>query len=252
MARHKFPTRCLLLLGICLGSVSVFAQETEENSGDPIYESRQLYYKSDRGLDAEALLGEEQLRMYREALEVDDCDLAYAPLANAYAVAYPEEPFPGTILYSHIDWIIYVSYENFPELAFCLAMRELREARAAIIREGIEFERFNTEYYSGLGVDIRPISDLVNAFRGFFRLATRGYPPVYLALVRLSDEGDILRFTKEFQYYMVLQARNLGTDTAELREMTARAAARLDTGTIVELERQVANGEFTYSNDWLE
>ncbi|MBL4756769.1 MAG: hypothetical protein JKY32_03755 [Rhizobiales bacterium] len=237
-----------MLLGILPGASPGLAVDTWY----PAYESHQRYYKSDNGLRANEILDEDGFRDYQSSIAVDDCDPAYALLANAYAKTYPEEPHPGFDIISGANWDVFVTFDNFPELAFCLEMRQLREARAAIVREEIEFERYFEDLYFGDQTYPRPVTNLADAFHGLSLLAGRRYLPAYLALLRLSDEGEIIRYTKEFQYYLALRTRDLGLNTEEVADITARAAARLDAETIAELTREAEDGHFTYSKEWLE
>jgi len=241
----QFQIRLLLSLGLCLVSASSFAVDTDF---DPLRD-RTVFYRSHEGKPVAELLGEAGQSVYWEAIEAEDCDAAYAVLTNAYANAYPGEPHPGTTRKSLRDWESNVAFDRYPEIIFCTTMRDLREARAAIERENIYVDRFSIERMWTTRRVPPPISDLDMAFRDLLTLARREYPPAFLALARLSDEGEVIRFTKEFQYYTLLRAENLGS---ELDELTTRAAARLDPATRAELRQRADNRNFDRSLDWLE
>jgi len=249
----KFPAFrfLILLLAGWLVTDASWADEDETGIIPEWLVDRQIHYRSDRGLPLNALLSPGEIESYRKALSGDACDPAYELLANAYANAYPEEPHPASGFEARTNWEIYVVPNQYPELALCLELRHLGELRAQLARDGIRMDPLSWEDLGAPQVNDTVRSITISVWQLFFLVRNR-YLPAAMAMLRLSEEGEIIRFTREFQYYMTLRTRILGTDTAELREMTDRATARLDAGTIVELRQQATNGEFTYSDDWLE
>ncbi|MBL4756064.1 MAG: hypothetical protein JKY32_00035 [Rhizobiales bacterium] len=229
-------------------SAPSFAVETDL---DPVRD-HSVFYRTHEGKPVAELLSSGELSDYREALEVEDCDAAYALLTNAYAIAYPGNPHPGTTRKSSRDWERNVAIEHYPEIVFCTQMRNLREARAAIERDNIYYERFSTERMMTTRQRPKPLFDLDMAFWGLLTLARHEYPPAFLALAGLSDEGEVIRFTEEYQYYTLLRAANMGIASSELDELTSRASANLTPAVRAELRQRADNKNFDRSLDWLE
>ena len=242
-----FLTFCLCLASPLLADEDAYQRQPGDH---------QVHYRDLHGPALEELLRPSELSAYYTALAEDDCNSAYALLTNAYALAFPDDPHPGSSPRAKVDWKVYIAYYYYLELALCLELRQLGEARQQIARDGLEIERVSedrlrTDLWNGKRKP-HPVSRLDSAFWTLFTLARRGHGPTILALVNLSEEGDVIRFTKEFQYFSVLLTRILGVDTPELDELAARTAARLDNETELEIQRQAGNKKFTFSEEWLE
>ena len=221
----------------------VFAEEPyAEFEFNPL-ESRQLYFLSDEGRPAEALLETGEYETYQHALNMEDCDQAYALLANAYSHAYPTEPHPGESTDIRIDWQAFILFSVFPELAFCLEWQEMQDGIAEIRATGTEFERLGESHIFGSEPPREPWT-IIPAFHGLIILLKRHYPPVYLAMMQLSEEGLIFRFAPNFQYYLLLAARKHGVDEPELDELISRSEAQLDEVTISDIKQRLADEYF--------
>jgi hypothetical protein len=241
-----------LILMFFLLTVSLWA--TSGFAADPWsrpYEDRQEYYKSDRAMDIRELLSEEAFQIYSAALEAENCDPAYALLANAYANAYPDEPHPGSDFSSRLDWEVYIISHHYRRLALCLELRDLGELRAKLAREGVQMEPLS-QCDLGASHDNDTVTSIIVRVLLLSGMAGNGYTPAAMAMLRLSEEGEVFRFTQAFRYYVALRLRIRGLDTEEVADITARAAARLDADTIADLTRQAEDGHFTYSSEWLE
>ncbi|MBL4756620.1 MAG: hypothetical protein JKY32_02935 [Rhizobiales bacterium] len=247
MANFIFLFLLFPLLATSLWAAPGFAADTFSLP----YEDRQVYYKSDRGMDIRELLGEEAFQIYSAALETKNCDPAYALLANAYANAYPDEPHPGSDFSSRLDWEVSIISRHYRGLALCLELRDLGELQAKLAREGVQMEPLSQ---SDLGAphDNDTVTSIIVSVLLLSGMAGNGYTPAAMAMLRLSEEGEVFRFTQAFRYYVALRLRIRGLDTEEVADITARAAARLDAETIAELTRQAADGHFIYSGEWLE
>ena len=253
MPCFKSCTYLCLTFCLFLANAPLLADEDayQRQPGD-----HQVHYRDLHGPALEELLRPSELSAYYTALAEDDCNSAYALLTNAYALEFPDEPHPGSSIKATVDWDVYIAPHYYMDLALCLELRQISEARQQIARDGLEVERLSeARFMSGLWNGKRkprPVSNLDSAFRGLLILSGRKHGPTVLALVKLSEEGEVIRFTNEYQYYGVLRARIFGVDSVELDELTARAAARLDPATRREIEQQAENAIYTFSDIMLE
>ena len=213
----------------------------------------QVHYLDSRGLPVNELLNLDELKTYNAALVENNCDAAYTLLTNAYALAFPKDP-PSRFKCMDNDRLgrLCCARDHYPELVICEDQRQIRDARTHIEREGISLERISENRLMTSQTKPWPIFEFGSALRYLILLAKRPYGPAILALVKLSEEGEVIRFTREFQYYAVLRTHTLAVNTAELEELTELAAGRIDLETRLEIKRQADKARFSYSNLWLE
>ncbi len=239
----------ILLSGLLVMNTAI--ADDGENSGSGFSNGRQLHYRSDRDLGLEKLFDESEIEAYRNALSDGECDPAYALLANAYSEYYPNEPHPGSGNTPRRNWEIYVVHDHYPGLALCLELRDLAELRAKLVRDGIQMEPLSQSDLAA-PQNNDTIRFIINRIHILGGLAQNGYAPAAMAMLRLSEEGEVIRFTSAFRFYVAKRLQERGIDTEEIANITARAAARLGAEAIAELTHQAEDGHFTYSSEWLE
>ncbi len=234
--RRTFYSRFFfsLVFGLLLSAAPLIAGESED-ALDP-YADRQIYYRAENQPALNDLLGAAELEAYRAALAADDCDPAYALLTNAYARHFPDAPHPGSSWLDETTWIGLVGMRHYPELSLCIYLRDIRETSAEIDRLGLEIPRYK-------GVTDRANFSKIVILRNYalsmlMSFTGQDFAPAFLALARLSEDGKVIRFTSEYQYFLALRARHFGLDTRELDDLIRATEKRLDSDAIPELRRR--------------
>ncbi len=183
---------------------------------------------------AREFLAVEEFEEYTRLLADMKCYEALFMMLDGFAAAHPDWPSPLLNNRHVMSWYFDLGETYYPEVFFCLNVQEIREAQAQITRDNIAADR-----YIGVPNDINFSDQVEQRNFGIFNLlgqAKADFPPAYLELARLSAEGEIVRFSAVYQYYLLLRAQELGMQSDELDGLLSLTRWRLTPFEIASLE----------------
>ncbi len=205
---------------------------------------RSTYWRAFEPKPVREMLDSGSFEIYERALDQGDCDTAFALFANAFPVAHPRAPnFMDDKEHFRI-WKSSILVLHYPEMRFCRSSRGIREGQAEIERLGIVIGRYQEgwEFSSRRKHQSLPILHRNYGIASLIELDS--YPPALLALARLSQEGKIVRFIPEYQYYLLQRLLLSGGERDQLTDMLAAAEATLQPSQMEDLKRQAQAGEY--------
>lgn len=181
----------------------------------PEWICRGLYWSEFRPLPLSKILDGADLANYRSSTTGHDCTTAVALLSNGFAAAHPKALSILTDKENFKSWKRRTVGKNFPALALCFGLEEVREAQAEIDRLGISANPYAGHEKSMASEEARnlpiPVRERHNAIFGLLLdLRSTKNHAIAIAVLKLSVEGKALRYHQFYELYIALRLRTQG------------------------------------------
>ncbi len=198
---------------------------------------------------AREILTVEDFEEYSRLLAERECIEGLVILLETFGAVYPDRPAPLSSSWFVFNWYSDIGQLYYPEFFFCLNVREIREGQAQIFQDNIAADRFESRQIGDNLPD--PVRRRNFGVFSLLEQTKQNYPPAFLEMARLSAEGEIVRFSAVYQYYLLLRARELGMQSDELDRLLSATKWRLTPFEIASFEsadyrKQLAEGEPIY------
>jgi hypothetical protein len=254
---------CVACLGVYQG-IGVARAETdlckrlkEISSRDPTKEvlwglepperiCRGLYWLEFRPLPLSRILTGADLANYRSSTTGHDCTTAVALLSNGFAAAHPKALSILTDKENFKSWKRRTVGKNFPALALCFGLEEVREAQAEIDRLGISANPYAGHEKSMASEAARnlpiPVRERHNAIFGLhIDLMSTKSPDIAMALLKLSVAGMALKYHELYELYLAFRLRIRGENDPILRQIIDRP---IDKNLWAQIKRRANAGNY--------
>ncbi|MEM1370656.1 MAG: hypothetical protein AAGG72_00355 [Pseudomonadota bacterium] len=162
----------------------------------------------------QVLTGAERLQ-YHKALDSQDCDLALKLLSERFEAAHPDAPSHLSDEVNSFYWRINVAKRHYSNLGMCDALQSIRRSKRKIIGAQINARPFSglqkslmTPAFNKLPVPVQSMYSAIGDLHDI--LARSRNSKVALALLRLSVEGEALKYHPHYELYLAHRLRILG------------------------------------------
>ena len=184
-------------------------------------------------------------RQYRLALANKQCQTAENILLPVFLRQYPDKPPVDGKEKIKTAWYAVVGAEVYPDLLFCLAMKNLNEGLVEITRDKIKADLFpNSLYGTGLSDLFYPPQvkkrDLGLSY--LQNLAGVGFDLAQFELAKLGHQGGIVSLRHGYKYFVFTRAKHLGINTPKLEQMLQDAAKTLTHQEVSRLQERAKTG----------
>ena len=174
-----------------------------------------------------------------------DCSSALLRLAEKFRRKNPNLPNPhgeGIVAWNEI-----VAPRKYPELMFCRTIQYFNKYNREVKENAISGVYRFTQFAQPLNPDILPGSPLgkrASAVGDLVILTLYNYAPAHVALVKLSEEGEAVRLTPPYAYYLLMRAKRLGYTASDLAPLLKKATAALTEDERQNLAPRIESGDW--------
>jgi len=176
---------------------------------------RAYYWVEFKAAPAEQLFEPQSLKVYKDALKQQKCTAALRILRYKFADTYRSAPSILTNDSVYESWRDHIITISYPDLALCFDHKRLAAAEQEIERQGLE-----AMPYRGVRISLTPqaiaqIPDpILKRHRLIYtwelRLQRIGHLGTALALLRLSSQGQALKYHPETETYLAQKLKSGG------------------------------------------
>lgn len=188
------------------------------------------FYRRLKPKPARLLLPTKDYKHYRLALANKQCQEAEDILMPVFLRQYPDKsPVVGKEA-KKSAWYAAVGAKVYPDLLFCLAMKNLHEGLAEITRKKIKADLFpHSLYGTGRSDNVYKIAvkkrDIGLSY--LRNLVGVGFDPAQFELAKLGYQGGIVSLRRGYEYFVFARVKHLGWKIPKLEQMLQDAAKAL-------------------------